>query len=159
MRSKDDLEKWYSRGDPWRFNNTVPDKIRRKILLKQIEVVFSDGSRKTVLDAGCGEGHITRGVATTYDAEIDAFDISDKALVMVRAKNAQDRISYFQLNLNDYVPDRKYDLIMCEETLYYLTDDERTSAVRMFHRAIKGGVFQDHLHHHWRSSSQKVLHD
>jgi len=86
-----------------------------------------------------GEGYITRDIATIYDAEIDGFDISDNALVMARAKNAHDRISYFHLNLNDYVPDRKYDLIMCEETLYYLTDDERTSAVRMFHRAIKSG--------------------
>ena len=88
-----------------------------------------------------GEGYITRDVATTYDAEIDAFDISDNALVTARAKSAHDRISYFQLNLNDYVPDRKYDLIMCEETLCYLTDDELTSAVRMFHRAIKSGGY------------------
>lgn len=88
-----------------------------------------------------GEGYITRDVATTYDAEIDGFDISDNALVTARAKSAHDRISYFQLNLNDYVPDRKYDLIMCEETLCYLTDDELTSAVRMFHRAIKSGGY------------------
>ena len=141
MKSKADLEKWYSKEDPWGYNNTVRDKIRRAILLKHLEVVFSDASKKTVLDAGCGEGYITKDVASHYNCEVDAFDISENALAIARRRNSRENINYFQLDLNDYAPDKQYDLIMCEETLYYLTDEERDLAVKKFHEGIKAGGY------------------
>jgi len=55
MKSKTDFEGWYSKEDPWRYVNTIPERIRRSIFLNQIETVFSDRSRKSVLDIGCGE--------------------------------------------------------------------------------------------------------
>ena len=141
MNTKVDLEEWYSKEDPWKYVNTIPDKIRRAILLEQIETVFSDGAKKFVLDAGCGEGYITKDVASKYNVEIDAFDISEKALATARKKNSHENISYFQLDLNDYLPDKTYDLIMCEETLYYLNDNERISAARKFQKAINPGGY------------------
>jgi 2-polyprenyl-3-methyl-5-hydroxy-6-metoxy-1,4-benzoquinol methylase len=141
MESKDDLEKWYSKEDPWKYINTIPDKIRRAILLKHIEAVFSDGLKKTVLDVGCGEGYTSNDVASKYNADIDAFDLSENALATARKRNSRENINYFQLDIKDYVPDKKYDMIMCEETLYYLTDDERITAIRKFHEAINAGGY------------------
>lgn len=139
--AKETFEQVYSREDPWKYKNTISDRIRRAILLKHIEVVFSTGSRKTVLDAGCGEGYITGDVASKYNAHIDAFDISENALAIARKRNAHENINYFQLDFSDYVPNKKYDLILCEEALYYLSDDERIAVLKKFRDSINAGGY------------------
>jgi 2-polyprenyl-3-methyl-5-hydroxy-6-metoxy-1,4-benzoquinol methylase len=139
---KETFEKIYSKEDPWRYKNSISDRTRRAIMLRHIEVVFSDGSRKTVLDAGCGEGYTTRDVASRYNAEIDAFDISENALAIARKRNAHASINYFQLDFKDFIPKKEYDLVVCEEALYYLRDDnERMCVVKKFHDSIKPGSF------------------
>jgi len=55
MDEKKVFENVYSREDPYKYMNSISDRVRRSILLKHIEAAFSDGSRKAVLDAGCGE--------------------------------------------------------------------------------------------------------
>jgi 2-polyprenyl-3-methyl-5-hydroxy-6-metoxy-1,4-benzoquinol methylase len=139
MNGKTTFENWYSKEDPWNYINTVSDRIRRAILLKHIEFIFLDGARKTVLDAGCGEGYITRDVASRYNANIDAFDISENALATARKRNPHKNINYFSLDFHDYEPNRKYDLILCEEALYYLADDERMYAIKKFRDSIDAG--------------------
>ena len=139
--TKEEFERIYSKEDPWHFRDSIADKTRRIVLLKHIQPVFSDGLRKTVLDAGCGEGYLTKDVASQYNAEIDAFDISEKAIVIARKRYSHPNINYFPLDLNDFMPNKKYDLILCEEALYYLGDDERLYAVRKFHKAIKAGGY------------------
>lgn len=139
MNRKETFEQVYSREDPYRFKNSIADRTRRILLLKHLEPVFSDGSRKSMLDAGCGEGELTKDIASTYNVDIDAFDISENALGVARRKNHHKNINYFQLDLNDFVPNKAYDLIMCDEALYYLSDNERVSAVQKFHDAIKSG--------------------
>jgi 2-polyprenyl-3-methyl-5-hydroxy-6-metoxy-1,4-benzoquinol methylase len=141
MNAKETFENVYSKEDPYKYINTISDRTRRAILLKHIEVVFSDGSKKTVLDAGCGEGYISKDVASKYNTDIDAFDISENALATARKKNPHENINYFQLDFNDYVPNKKYDLILCEEALYYLSDDERICAIEKFRDSIKAGGY------------------
>lgn len=141
MDAKMTFENIYSKEDPWNYKNTISDRTRRTILLKHIEVVFSDGSRKSVLDAGCGEGYLTRDVASQFDAEVDAFDISENALAIARRRNPHDNIKYFQLNFEDYTPTKQYDLILCEEALYYLSQEKRISAMKKFHDSIKAGGY------------------
>jgi len=139
--AKTTFENIYSQEDPWNYKNTISDRTRRAILLKHIEVVFSDGSRKSVLDAGCGEGYLTRDVASQFDAEVDAFDISENALAIARRRNPHESIKYFQLNFEDYTPTKQYDLILCEEALYYLSQEKRISAMKKFHDSIKAGGY------------------
>ena len=139
MDNKATFEKIYSVEDPWHYKNTISDRTRRSILLKHINFIFADGSRKDVLDAGCGEGYLTRDVAATYNAAIDAFDISENALEIARKRNSHPNINYFQLDLNDFVPGKKYDLILCEEALYYLGNEERVLTVNRFREALKDG--------------------
>lgn len=141
MNRKETFEQVYSREDPYRFKNSIADRTRRIVLLKHLEAVFPDGSRKSVLDAGCGEGEITKDIASTYQVDIDAFDISENALATARRKNHHTNIHYFQLDLNDFAPNKQYDLVLCEEALYYLSDDERVSAIRKFHDALKTGGY------------------
>jgi 2-polyprenyl-3-methyl-5-hydroxy-6-metoxy-1,4-benzoquinol methylase len=139
MDGKTTFESLYSKEDPWNYINTVPDRIRRAILLKHIEFIFSDGARKTVLDAGCGEGYIARDVASKYNADVDAFDISENALATARKRNPLENINYFQVDFHDYAPARKYDLILCEEALYYLADDKRMDAIKKFRDSTEAG--------------------
>jgi 2-polyprenyl-3-methyl-5-hydroxy-6-metoxy-1,4-benzoquinol methylase len=137
MPGKETFETVYSKEDPYRYRNSISDRTRRAILLKHIGVIFRDGSKKTILDAGCGEGYISRDVASNYNADVDAFDISDNALVTARKRNSHANINYFQLDFDDFSPNKKYDLILCEEALYYLDNDNRISTIRKFHDALK----------------------
>ncbi len=78
-------------------------------------------------------------MASKYNTDVDAFDISENALATARKRNPHEHINYFQLDFHDYSPARKYDLILCEEALYYLKDVERMDAIKKFHDLTEPG--------------------
>src|SRR5260221_10813767 len=120
MKTKQDFETWYAKENPWDFNNTIIDKVRRKILIHHLDALCHETKITSILDVGCGEGYITKDIVNKFNVQIDAFDISDKAIARAKIKNSHSKINYYQLDLNDFQPTKEYDLILCEEALYYL---------------------------------------
>jgi 2-polyprenyl-3-methyl-5-hydroxy-6-metoxy-1,4-benzoquinol methylase len=138
---KEELEAWYQEPDPWNFINSSIDLVRRKIFLQHLADAFDQLPIKNVLDVGCGEGYLTLDLAQTYDVNIDAFDISENAIQYAKQKNSAANISYFAADLRDFETEKKYDLVICEEALYYLNDIERKQAVQKFHSLLKDNSF------------------
>ncbi len=141
LTTKQELEEWYEKPDPWGFNNTFVDRVRRRIFLDHLVSPLATGTVARVLDAGCGEGFLTRDLAASHDIQIDAFDISQNAIDSALKQNAATNIHYFALDLRDFEPTQEYDLIICEEALYYLEDDERATVLVNFGRALSGDGF------------------
>lgn len=141
MKTKDDFEEWYKKENPWNFNNSITDHVRRKIFISHIDAVFSNTIIEGILDAGCGEGYLTSDIALKYGVYIDAFDISDNAIHYAKERNGLDTIHYYHQDLNDFQPTRKYDLIICEESLYYLNDVERRQAIKKFHASLRNDSY------------------
>jgi len=138
---KEELEEWYKEPDPWRFINSSIDLVRRKVFLRHLAYAFSQLQIRDVLDVGCGEGYLTLDLARTYDVIIDAFDISENAIRYAKQKNSAENINYFAVDLRDFQTEKKYDLVICEEALYYLNDLERKQAIQNFYNLLRDNAF------------------
>lgn len=101
MQSKKDIEEWYSNPDPWFYQTTPDDQLRKEIIL---EVLSPFGQFDKALDIGAGEGFITKDLPAK---EIYAIEISDNAAARL-PKNIK-RLTK---------PNGSYDLIICTGMLY-----------------------------------------
>lgn len=142
LAEKEKLEEIYQKSDPWNYINSSTDLIRRKIFLRHLAYAFNRLPIKDVLDAGCGEGDMTHDIAQAYeDVNIDAFDISENAIRLAKQRNSAENINYFSIDLRDFQPTKKYDLILCEEALYYLNDVEKKLTLKKFYNALRENSF------------------
>lgn len=99
---------------------------------------LSDQGRqpRRILDAGCGTGHLTRLLASTYpDAHITAVDFSD-AMLKVAAAAAPANVRFLQADIRD-IPDTGFDLIASNAALQWLPDVDE--AVRSLHARLTPG--------------------
>lgn len=138
------FEDSYSKENPWKFNNTVNDFCRRSIFLQHYDEARKYYQCNKALAAGCGEGYIVKELADKSDIEVDAFDISSKAISYAKKRNNSKGINYFQYDIFkiDQLPDT-YDMILCEEVLFYFTEEEMIDIIKKVRqRIIKGGIFK-----------------
>ena len=75
-KSKSRFKELYQTEDPWKFNNTLNDCVRRDFFLTYVSEAFANNTIQTVLDTGCGIGYITSDLAKQYPV-VD--DISENA--------------------------------------------------------------------------------
>ena len=55
-QTKTELENWYQNTDPWNYEKTTDDIIRKEKILSLLSTYT------TALDIGCGEGFITKDI-------------------------------------------------------------------------------------------------
>lgn len=107
-QSKQDLDSWYSKKDPWGYTENVDDNIRKQVIL---DALTPFAPFKRALDIGCGEGFITKDLPAK---EIEGIEISDVA--SERLPSNVKRVDK---------PKGKYDLIICTGMLYEQYDWEQ----------------------------------
>lgn len=100
-QSKGELEAWYAKKDPWGYQTTADDYLRKGII---IGVLNTFAPFQRALDIGCGEGWITQDLPA---AEIHGIELSDGAAL--RFPENVKRVSQ---------PDGKYDLVVATGVLY-----------------------------------------
>jgi cyclopropane fatty-acyl-phospholipid synthase-like methyltransferase len=121
MRTADDFNAYYANHDPWGFADaTFRDRVLRAHLTRATR-------KKTVLELGCGEGHLT--LAVFHKARsVTAIDISDVAIA--RAKSLNLRNARFETaDLMD-ISFRGYDVIAAIECVQYLSYGEQEAFLR-----------------------------
>lgn len=102
----------------------------------------------TVLDAGCGSGHlITEAKKYTPEKNICAIDIGLHKIYL--AKNylsSKTNYIYYDLNLSLPFKDKVFNLVFCSDTFHYLPNQNLLS--QEFKRLIKkqGLIILNHLH-------------
>ena len=96
---KKEIEKWYEQQDPWLYETTEDDKLRKAKILSHC-----DGHYKRALDIGAGEGFITRDLPSKV---IHAYEISDNA--SSRLPDNVSRVTELK---------GKYDLIIATGVMY-----------------------------------------
>lgn len=88
-------------------------------LLAQVQV---DGSGPLV-DVGCGPGNSTAALLQRWPgAEVDAFDSSPDMLVAARASNRT--VNWFQCEVQDWQPERAYQLIFSNAVLHWVPEHD-----------------------------------
>ena len=112
IQSLDEIEKWYKTKDPWQYETTKDDLLRKDILLSELPSQIYNH----VLDIGCGHGFITRDLP---GKKIIGVDISKEAIK--QAKQYKDEnttfISASIFDLYDFFSE-SFDLIIITGMLY-----------------------------------------
>lgn len=111
--TKDSLEQLYSKKDPFEYETTADDNVRK---IKLSEALSNCFFRKA-LDIGCGDGFITRDLPAR---EIVAFDLSENAIEQARER--QLRNVFFEAhNIFDFPfksQKERFDLLIVTGLLY-----------------------------------------
>ncbi len=105
MQTKDELEKFYQRADPWNYKTLDCDRMRKATILEfaRLNAPVS-GQYLRALDIGCGEAWITKDLPAI---EKWGYEISDMAA------------SRFPLTVKRAnPPEGKYDLVIANGVIY-----------------------------------------
>src|SRR2546430_12673607 len=129
MRTADDFNRYYATPDPWGVSRaTFRDRVLRRHLTRSIR-------NKSVLELGCGEGHLTQAIFHRARS-VMAADISDVAIA--RAKSLDLRNARFETaNLLD-ISFGGYDVIAAIECIYYLSHQEQGAFLEKVAREHSG---------------------
>lgn len=117
MQTKEELEQWYSKPDPWEYETTTDDLLRKETILDLLPCSYG-----RALDIGCGEGFITKDLPAI---SIHGIELSDTAAA--RLPSNVTRV---------HRPEGLYDLVTTMGTLYQQYNHQeiahqiRTSACR-----------------------------
>ena len=103
------------RRDPWYFGTDNYESSRFDKILEIVDRVPHD----SLLEVGCAEGHLTRRLCEICQ-EVTAFDVSPTAVE--RARQTVPHAKILQGRLEDIELGRKFDLVCCSETIYYVSD-------------------------------------
>ena len=93
------------------------------------------GPHESVLDVGCGPGHITRQLVDITDGRVAGTDIS--AGMISQAADAYPGIEFARVAAEDLDFDNEFDVVFCNSTLQWFSDGAR--AVGGMHTALKRG--------------------
>jgi len=108
----DEIEKWHQSKDPWRYETSKDDLLRKEILLSELpSQKYSD-----VLDIGCGQGFITRDLPGNRIIGVDiAMEATKKARQYENSRITFLTASVFELN---QLFSQDFDLIIITGVLY-----------------------------------------
>jgi len=132
MRSAEDFNRYYAKADPWGISRFA---FRDRVLRDAIAGYASD---RTVLELGCGEGHLTQAVFRDARA-VTGVDISDVAIARATAH----RLPNASFQVADFldIPFSGYDTIAAIECLYYLSPAEREAVLAKVATEHRGKPF------------------
>lgn len=143
------FDKKYNDPDPWGVAGDSSDGAYQRRKFRTTLDCVPSGSYCRVLDAGCGEGAFTRLLPEAFTgAEVVGIDIAADAIERATALAAPQSVQYSATNfLVDPLPGT-FDLVFCNEVLYYLGGSgQRRAAERLISTLTPGGLLV--LVHPW----------
>ena len=116
MRTAEEFNLYYATPDPWRISHA---RLRDTVLRRRL-TPFIRG--KSVLEVGCGEGHLTQTVFSKARSVV-GVDISDVAIARARSL----RLRNARFEIGDFLETsfEGYDVIAAIECIYYLSHQEQ----------------------------------
>jgi predicted TPR repeat methyltransferase len=131
MRTADDFNQFYALPDPWHISFA---RFRDKVLRRSVSKFVSG---KSVLELGCGEGHLTQAIFG--DAKtITGVDLSEVAIERAKARN----IPNARFESADFLRTsfKGYDTIAAIECLYYLAPEDQEAFFEKAAREHSGKI-------------------
>ncbi len=107
-----------------------PNPLARDIFWQRLEhllegLKISNCQPKRILDFGGGSGAFLKGLCQTFpESQIDVIDLDPADAAKVKAHYGLDSVSIYQANIETWVPDEKYELIIATDVLEHFRDLE-----------------------------------
>ncbi|XP_072936504.1 alpha N-terminal protein methyltransferase 1-like [Epargyreus clarus] len=101
-----------------------------KVFLNSIFSLKNPPSNNVALDCGAGIGRITKHLLIRYFEKVDVIEPDEKFISSLLDYVGDDKIkvgSLYKVSLQDFKPERKYDIIWNQWVLGYLTDEDLES--------------------------------
>ena len=112
-----ELEEINTKIDPWLTNHPYNQKAF-KDLISLIKLV----PHASILEVGCGQGSFTAKLLEV-SKDVTAIDVSESAVE--QAKEKVKGAKFIVSGLEDFNPQKRYDVIVCAEILYYIKDHKK----------------------------------
>ncbi|CAG5008246.1 Trans-aconitate 2-methyltransferase [Dyadobacter sp. CECT 9275] len=107
-------------------------------VLKHIRKQFAGISTVKILDAACGTGGLLMFLKQKGYQNLTGFDYSAHAVEFSKERGLD--VSFGDLRkVNDFRPNETFDIISCNDALYFLTDHEIKEALTAFGKRLNPG--------------------
>jgi SAM-dependent methyltransferase len=100
----------------WEYLNDIQEMSRYAVVAGYCRY---GGTASSVLDLGCGFGVLRGWLDPLQGIEYVGVDLSDVAIERAAQAWTDDATTFVAMDVAKYVPDRKFDLIIFNEVLYY----------------------------------------
>ncbi len=132
MINLETYEKKYQNGYGIQFPEGHIIRIYNNIIKKYFDI---NSKEFNFLDFGCGNG-IHSKFFSTKGFNVFGVDISAEAIELAKINNEKNQENFVVITNNVEIFDKKFDLILANQSLYYLDDDELKSILKQFERIL-----------------------
>ncbi|MGN4128232.1 class I SAM-dependent methyltransferase [Lysinibacillus sphaericus] len=143
MTTDEAIKRWNRHAESYTASYDEQGGLHREVLLNPaIFSLLDDVKGKKLLDAGCGEGYLSR-ILAKKGAIITAVDYAEKMLEIAKQRtNSDEEIDYKQGNCEklDFLTDAQYDIIVSNMVLQDLENYEAALS-EMYRLLQQGGSF------------------
>jgi 2-polyprenyl-3-methyl-5-hydroxy-6-metoxy-1,4-benzoquinol methylase len=127
------------RDGKWEILSAGVERLRYEALSARV-LGGEQGSRKAVLDLGCGDGVLRTHLPSELVESYTGVDWSEEAVAQARLAG-HERTSFHAASVVDWEPDAAYDAIVFNEVLYYLPDPVAVAERYATHLRSGGSIF------------------
>lgn len=139
--------------DPNRYLQYADERSRPFVEL----VARVQGDPRTIVDLGCGPGHLTAVLRARWpDATVLGVDSSAEMIERARADNDDPKASYLQADVATWEPDAPVDLIV-SNALFQWVPDQLAVIERLRTHVSPGGTFALQTPDNYRGHSHRLL--
>jgi 2-polyprenyl-3-methyl-5-hydroxy-6-metoxy-1,4-benzoquinol methylase len=111
----------YLRGR-WEYLNHLEEMARYAVIAGYCRY---RGDVSSVLDLGCGSGLLRRWLRPLEAIDYVGVDLSNVAIETARNEWTDESTKFVAMDVATFVPDRKFDVIVLNEVLYYFEQPDR----------------------------------
>lgn len=137
------IKKWDMHAEAFAAGYSESGDIHREVFLNPtLQELIGSVKGKSVLDAGCGEGYLSRWLSK-LGASVVGVDYSNKMLEIARNRTPEEvDIKYMHGNLEDLhcLKDKSFDLIVSNMVIQDLSNYEK-AIKEMYRLLVDGGCF------------------
>ena len=143
INTEDTIKRWDNFAETYSKSHTEQGDVHKEIFLNPtLFSLMGTVKNKKILDAGCGEGYLSRLLAKS-DANVTAVDYSPKMIEIARERTPNElSIHYIKGNCEDLhsLEDASFDLIVSNMVIHDLENYKKTFK-EMFRLLVDGGTF------------------